>query len=72
MDAPAPAKDEGRIQFQDVESAAAAGPRFAREREHGYPLQRQYTDMSITSINSRMSRAERAVSAKVAVEYQAL
>jgi len=56
-------KDQTRIQFQDVESNVNA--------RHGFPLQRQYTDMSIRSATSGLSRGK-PVSAHVAVEYRAL
>jgi len=56
-------KDPTRIQFRDVESNV--------NTRHGFPLQRQYTDMSIRSANSGLSR-ERPLGAQVAVEYRAL
>lgn len=56
-------KDQTRIQFQDVENNVNA--------RHGFPLQRQYTDMSIRSVASGLSR-DRSLGAQVAVEYRAL
>lgn len=65
MDPIPPTKDaEVRIQFQDVERGNNA-------HDHGFPLQRYNTDLSIRSVSTQMSR-ERATSASVAVEYQAL
>lgn len=55
-------KDSGRIQFQDLESNAA---------RHGFPLQRQTTDMSIRTMSSVRSRAV-TIGAQVAVEYRAI